>query len=279
MQLAPNNVDTLLQMFEQLPDEVVRMIVNYLPTTRDRLNVALTCRDMYKAVRDTACLANFNASHLISTRIDHMFGYLSILKNLGVQITRLKFDRNSTFMLMFQAHIPDMSTFLPNLVDLFIRRSGNVHHLHFLKQQRHLKKLTLENVGASPVEFRNALTDMGTQLLKLSLAHNPQISKCDIMQIVKQCDNLEFLDVTGTQPLCPTAVHAIILLCPRLRTFIFTPHDEESDAHTWVEAVQGKYSLVTYHIKMDDGPVDHKKHIKCLKRRMKLDVESDSDIE
>ena len=267
-------------MLEKLPIVIRRMIVNKLPTTRDRMNAALSCKPLYQAVKETSCLEYFNGSDLISKDMGVMFAYFRVMKNLGNKIQKLKVERNSTFMIMLLAHIPDMAAAFPNLVDLFICRSGNVRYLYFLKDQKHLTKLTLEKIGAPAVEFRRALSEMGQQLHQLSVANNPQLNVSDIMYVVKHCPSLEKLDVTGTTALPTTAVNAILLLCPLLRTFLFTPDNKINDAAAWCEAIEGQYRAVTLSTAMRDTVLDHKKHLNHLKRCGELMVESDdSDCE
>ena len=266
-------------MFERMPHVVRMLVVQMLPTTRDRLNVALTCHEMFQAVKESNCLAKFNASELISKDVVDMYGYYTLIKKLGAQVLRLKVYKNSMFMIMLQAQIPDFAEYMPNLFEVYIRRSGNVPFLHFLKELGRLQKLTLEMVGAPAVEFRKAICAMGQQLHQLSVAHNRQLTVRDVIYLVKQCPNLETLDVTGTEPLPSSAVHAILLLCPRLRTFLFTPDNRHDEAADWIDAVQGKYNAVTVHCRLHSKVFDHKKHLKELKHVVEVDVDSDSEYE
>ena len=154
-------------MFEKLPKNIRKMIAGNLQTTRDRLNLALSSKTMYETVKEMGYLADFNCSELISPNIRVLYGYCTIMRNVGMHIRKLTVDGNSTFLLMVQAYIPDIGAALPNVSEICIRRSGKVPFLHFLKDQGNLQKLTLEKVQTPAIEFRNALAAMGKQFVEV----------------------------------------------------------------------------------------------------------------
>ena len=256
------------------------MIVAYLPTTRDRVHASMISKEMYLAVKETFALSEFNASELISKDIQDMFSYFRLLKSLGQQLRAFKVESNSTFMTMFQAHAPDVANTMPNLRELIIKRSGNVNYLFFLCELRTLRKLTLDKIAATPSQFKLALLNMGSKLTYLSIGNNDQLSISDIVYIAEQCSNLDFLDVTGTKPLPTTAVRAILLHCPMLRSLLFTPKiDPYNTAQDWMRAIDGSLQYTTYHAPSATRLVDHKKHLEEIQTWMHIDMEPQADFE
>ena len=221
------------------------MVYNNLDTPEQKAKLAIAVPEMVgHCIDDT--FTELDATTMVSPRAEIREAYVDLLERIGSRLTTFRMADDKQIWWQMRLRKCSLDTMMPNLQRLILINVSFVNSLKFLDNLKHLKALALDRIRASPDEYKFQLPRLGDRIESLSLAKNPSLNVYDLVYIVQFFKKLEFLDITGCTPFTCGAVETILVKCPNLTTFLFTPSYSYFSTRQWLDVCEDTFGHVIY---------------------------------
>ena len=240
-------------------------------STKDLMNVTTVFPILAECLPMCKGFIRFDATELHGLSEE----YVEIMKDQGSCVQVLKYKGSTMQLFPCSQDIMTLVSPFAHLKSVAFSRPNIIYSLDFLpKLPASVTILQLDDmISISATEFIMYLPTMASQLEKLALTNNAQLTCYDLVNILQHFERLEALDLRATEYLSAGTTATILRYCSNLQQFYLTTRLRFRDSRTWLNIVECEYP----HVEFSQDVYDDLKTHRWLLEMIYLESSSDSD--
>ena len=222
--------------------ELQIQILQKVPFTT-KLNLALASRKLRSLMVKEKFFTQFDFSKITWVEDD----LLHLIHDICTSVREFKLV-GDYLQLSFRQTFSDIITPFRFVTVISLQRCPSVLSLDFLSLALlTLRKLELNFVHMLPAsEFLQYVPVVANQLMCLIMQNNPQLTKYDLVNIVKRFVKLECLDICDSDYITPGTADTISCYCYNLEKFYFTMDFQVCDTSAWIDLLAHELEHVEF---------------------------------